>query len=165
MLNICFGIVLGSIFTLLGVLFYFAYGRMVEDRKKKDKLKEVSTCPYCGSEHLEWHENGNPYYCLGCGSSFNDDDLRFEEIRHELLSLLKGHTISKPLKCEIALEDDDAVGLSSLEMPMICAAYIDDEYSEIIFTMYGENRDINFDNISLKNAETILEEIKELKNN
>lgn len=161
MLNICFGIVLGSIITIFGVLVYFQYGKMLGNQKMK-----IKTCPYCGSKHIKFF-GGKPgypdkredknYFCPDCIVSFSEADSRFEEIRKELFGLLKGHDICNPVECEVLLEGEQ--GGSSLDMIVINRAYIDD-YSEICFRLYGGVHFITFDDISLPNAESVLEEIR-----
>ena len=39
-------------------------------------------CPYCGSRHF--HQVGERYVCDDCQWLFDEDDIRWQELRHEI---------------------------------------------------------------------------------
>ena len=120
---------------------------------------EVNVCPYCGSARLECHENGNPFYCLGCGLEFSEEDAEYESVRHELADLVKDTDGQHPLHCEITIGEDEAQGLSTLELPVVLGIY-KGKYGNIWFNIYGVEEPLIFDELSLRNVSEILKELK-----
>lgn len=122
-------------------------------------MKEITICPYCGGEHLEWHKKSEKYYCLGCGNEFTEKDAEFEDVRHELSALIMDTTEENPLKCEIVIGEDDACGLSSLELPWVVGIFQDSDAC-IWVNIDGMSEPMNFDDLTLNDVKTILDDIK-----
>ena len=115
-------------------------------------MEERTICPYCGSEHLEWHKKGDNYYCLGCG----------KDVRHELSALIMDTTEEEPFSCEVTIGEDDACGLSSLELPLVVGIF-QDCYACIWVNIYGMSEPMNFDDLTLNDVKSILEGVKNIK--
>jgi len=76
-------------------------------------------CPYCGSSNVEYVGTPNDYHCKDCDWLFEENDIERESIRHQVSLLLDGTDIDRPLDCDIIVGEDEACGLSSLELPNI----------------------------------------------
>ena len=125
-------------------------------------MKERTICPYCGSEHLEWRESGEKYYCLGCGNDFTEKEAEFEDIRHELSALIMDTTEENPLQCEVIIGEDEAQGLSTLQMPLVVGVF-QDCYACIWVIIEGAEEPTNFDDLTLGDVKSILKEVKNIK--
>ena len=125
-------------------------------------MKQRTICPYCGSEHLEWHESGENYYCLGCGNYFTEKEAEFEDIRHELSALVMDTDEEHPVQCEVTIGEDEAQGLSSLELPLVVGVF-QDCYAQIWVNIYGMDEPMEFDDLPLNDVKNILDEVKNLK--
>ena len=125
-------------------------------------MKERTICPYCGSEHLEWHESGENYYCLGCGNDFTEKEAEFEDVRHELSALIMDTTEEEPFPCEVTIGEDEAQGLSTLQMPLVVGVF-QDCYACIWVYIEGAEEPTNFDDLTLNDVKSILKEVKNIK--
>jgi hypothetical protein len=133
-------------------------------------MKERTICPYCGSEHLEWHDavpgdtgfDEKPYYCLGCGNVFTEKEAEFEDVRHELSALIMDTTEEEPFSCEVTIGEDEAQGLSTLQMPLVVGVF-QDCYACIWVNIEGAEEPTNFDDLTLGDVKSILKEVKRLR--
>ena len=125
-------------------------------------MEKRTICPYCGSEHIEYNEPHQDYYCYGCGNYFNEQEAQFEDVRHELSALVMDTTEDEPFQCEITIGEDEAQGLSTLELPVITGVF-QDCYAQIWFNVYGMEEPMEFDDLSLDDVKEILNEVKNLK--
>jgi DNA-directed RNA polymerase subunit RPC12/RpoP len=125
-------------------------------------MKKRTICPYCGSEHLEWRESEEKYYCLGCGNDFTEKEAEFEDIRHELSALIMDTTEENPLQCEVIIGEDEAQGLSTLQMPLVVGVF-QDCYACIWVNIEGAEEPTNFDDLTLGDVKSILKEVKRLR--
>ena len=114
---------------------------------------KTSICPYCGSENICNN------YCYGCGLEFSKEDVEYECVRHELADLVKNTDEQHPLHCEITIGEDDAQGLSSLELPVVVGIF-KGKYGDIWFNIYGVEEPLIFDELSFENVSEILKELK-----
>ena len=91
-------------------------------------------CPYCGSENVreltpdEKNElvreygQSSDYKCDECDWLFNEDDIKWQELRHEISHYLIDTDEEHPIifspngEAVIGEEWEDTVGLSTLEM-------------------------------------------------
>jgi hypothetical protein len=124
------------------------------------------SCPWCGSAHTE-HAVGTAsgedgYRCLDCGGGFDGDDLRREPMRRRISALLEGTDETRPLRCGITIGEDEACGLSSLELPEVVSAFQIPGEGTIWFHIYGDNdpetgkeRYTAFDDLSLSDIRAI----------
>ena len=90
------------------------------------KENEIKTCPYCGSENIEWISDDDCYneyhwHCHECDSWFDADVCEHEEYWHQISALLNGTSEENPLEiyCVLPSYEEEACGLSSLEIPHI----------------------------------------------
>ena len=117
---------------------------------------EKMKCPYCGGEKFHLYEKSE-YECEECGCLFDEGDIEVEGIRHEVSALLNGTSEEEPRECEIMeIGEDEACGLSSLELPMIDKAFEVEGEGTIWFHIYGEEDYRNFDEFSLSDLRKIL---------
>lgn len=87
-------------------------------------------CPYCGNGIIHPLEIGKRYSCPDCGRLFDKDDIERENLRHQVSPLLNGTSEGNPKEIYFMIPsaDEEACGLSSLEIPHI----------DKIFEMEGE---------------------------
>lgn len=123
---------------------------------------KIDICPYCGGNNIQYSDRSEHYYCYGCGNIFNDKDAEFEDIRHQLSALIMDTTEENPLKCEVVVGEDDACGLSSLELPLVVGIF-QDCYACIWVNIYGMAEPMNFDDLTLNDVKEILDEVKNIK--
>lgn len=77
-------------------------------------------CPYCGSRHF--HQVGERYACDDCDCLFNEDDIRWQELRHEISRRLIDTDEEHPVifgdnnYVVIGENWDETVGLSTNDM-------------------------------------------------
>ena len=92
--------------------------------------KNIEKCPYCGSENFEFMDNndywnGKVYHCHECDNWFDEEDCKREDIRHKISALLDDTSEENPkaISFVIPSAEDEAVGLSSLELPTISSIF------------------------------------------
>ena len=117
-------------------------------------------CPYCGSENIEWNDEKS--YCLGCGNDFTEEEAEFEDIRHELSALIMETSEEEPFPCEVTIGEDEAQGLSTLQMPLVVSVF-QDCYACIWVNIDGTEEPTNFDDLTLSDVKSILKEVKRLR--
>ena len=117
-------------------------------------------CPYCGSLSSEL-VGSDLYYCLGCGTKYDKEDEKFEKIRHTLSRYLDKTDENNPLHCEVSVGEEEAQGLSSLELPVVVSVF-KDKYGTIRLNVYGVDKPKSFDDFTLREVEDILHEVKSL---
>lgn len=77
-------------------------------------------CPYCGSRHF--HQVGERYVCDECQWLFDEDDIRWQELRHEISHRLIDTDEEHPVVfgdnnyVVIGENWDETVGLSTNDM-------------------------------------------------
>lgn len=112
-------------------------------------------CPYCGSKNFEAYEDR--YHCLDCDYLFDEEDIERESIRHQISPLLDGTSEEHPRICSILeIGEEEAQGLSSLELPEIDKAFEMEGEGTIWFHIYGEEDYRNFDDFSTPDLRKIL---------
>jgi hypothetical protein len=123
-------------------------------------------CPWCGSAQTEHVDDtapeGDGFRCSGCGRHFDRDDFQREPLRRRISSLLDGTDESHPLRCSVTIGEDEACGLSSLELPEVVSAFQVPGEGTIWFHIYGDNdpetgkeRYTAFDDLSLSDIRAI----------
>lgn len=102
-------------------------------------------CPYCGSE--KFHPYGDRYECDECHWLFDEEDIKWQELRHQishhLIDTDEEHPfVFKPNDMPVIGEDwDDTIGLSTLEMPHIDQMFQVPGDGTIWFHIEGEYED------------------------
>ncbi len=82
-----------------------------------------------------------------------------EDIRHQISAYLMHTSESKAMFMDVIIGEDDAVGLSTLEMPHITSGFQDGE-GIIWFRIYGYSEPVEFDTLTLSDVKNILEFFK-----
>ena len=75
--------------------------------------------------------------------------------RRQLSAFLMNNTEINPFTCSIRINEDEAQGLSSLELPEIISCYQTSD-GIICFNIYGNNEPIEFDDLTDNDIETII---------
>lgn len=70
-----------------------------------------------------------------------------EELRHKLSLLLMDTNITNPVNCDIIIGEEEAIGLSSLEMPRIVSIFQEPSEGIIWFQIEGIDELKEFDDI------------------
>ena len=70
-----------------------------------------------------------------------------EELRHNLSLLLMDTNITNPVNCDIIIGEEEAIGLSSLEMPKIVSIFQEPSEGIIWFQIEGIDELKEFDDI------------------
>lgn len=81
-----------------------------------------TVCPFCGSPNVEYmgeEYRPNAFHCHCCDLWFEHDDVEYEDLRHKISALLTDTDEQHPLLCDIPVGEEEACGLSSLELPRI----------------------------------------------
>lgn len=79
-----------------------------------------------------------------------------EDIRHQISAYLMHTSESKAMSMDVIIGEDDAVGLSTLEMPHVTSGFQDGE-GIIWFRIYGYSEPVEFDTLTLSDVKNILE--------
>lgn len=82
-----------------------------------------------------------------------------EDIRHQISAYLMHTSESKAMPLDVIIGEDDAVGLSTLEMPHVTSGFQDGE-GIIWFRIYGYSEPVEFDTLTLSDVKNILEFFK-----
>ena len=129
-------------------------------------------CPYCGCEEVEPREGEagqRLHHCPYCDRIFNDEDIEYESLRHRISALLNGTSEEEPLECDITIGEDEACGLSSLEMPNVIKAFEVEGDGTILVHIEGD-RDIqtgelhwtDINDLTLSDLKAIYKELSSL---
>lgn len=70
-----------------------------------------------------------------------------EEIRHKLSALLMDTDEAHPLQCYIAIGEEEAMGLSSLQIPHVISMFQQPSEGIIWFNLEGVEEPIEFDDM------------------
>lgn len=115
-------------------------------------------CPYCGSKNFEYLEDDGRHHCLDCDWLFDQEDIMRENLRHQISAILNGTSEDNPRLCEILeLGEEDACGLSSLELPQIDKAFEVEGEGTIWFHIVGEDDYRNFDDFPTSDLKKIFD--------
>ena len=79
-----------------------------------------------------------------------------EEIRHKLSALLMDTCEEKPIHCNIPIGEDEAMGLSSLELPVVTSIFQQPSEGIIWFKIEDYVEPIEFDDMNTLDLEIIL---------
>lgn len=82
-----------------------------------------------------------------------------EDIRSQISAYLMHTAESKAMSMDVIIGEDDAVGLSTLEMPHVTSGFQDGE-GIIWFRIYGYSEPVEFDTLTLSDVKNILEFFK-----
>lgn len=105
-------------------------------------MSEIKECPYCGSKKIH-----NAYYaefeCEECERIFDEEDVEREDLRHQISCLLNGTSEEHPKEIFFNLPsaEEEAQGLSSLEIPAIEKIFEMEGDGTMWYHLYGERED------------------------
>lgn len=116
------------------------------------------TCPYCESEN--WTKEGDRFHCNECDWMFDEEDITREDLRHKISAHLMETTEEHPRTVNVPVGEKEAVGLSSLELPVVIGAFHDPE-AIVWFNIYGCEEPIEFDSMDTDDLKSILEYLEE----
>ena len=135
-------------------------------------------CPYCGSENVVTTsdrptisgEYVDGFECLDCHCLFDEEDIERENLRHEISHILidTDEDNQFPISMPLYEDEPDTFGLSSLVLPWIESVYQIPGDGTIWFKMddttleTGDNRYMNFDDITIRDLQKILVELQGL---
>lgn len=88
-----------------------------------------------------------------------------EDLRHKLSAILMDTSEANPMKCNITIGEEEAQGLSSLELPTVIDAFQQPSEGIIWFTLEGYTEPIEFDDMNTKDLEIILTELENAEKN
>lgn len=80
-------------------------------------------CPFCGSKNVELTQDVQ-FHCKSCERLFDGNDIQREILRHRLSPLLSGTSEESPKEVDVTIGEEEAVGLSSLELPVIDGVFL-----------------------------------------
>lgn len=116
-------------------------------------------CPYCDSVSIALDKGKRTYYCNDCGMYFTNDDVLREDLRHQISAILMDTSEENPRICDIVIGEEEACGLSTLEMPRIIKCF--DHYDGTQwFLIEGCEDYTEGDELSTNDLRTILEGLK-----
>ena len=135
-------------------------------------MKEITKCPWCESEKLHLYEKHEPYdyyECEECGRIFDKEDAEREELRHQISPLLDGTSEEEPAEIFFNLPsaEEEAQGLSSLEIPSISKIYEMEGEGTMWFHIFGEKEESgedrwhDLDELSIGDLEALLKYLRE----
>lgn len=98
-------------------------------------------CPFCGSK--KFHVNEGKYECDECHWLFDEEEIERQELRHQISPLLNGTSEEEPAEIFFNLPsaEEDAQGLSSLEIPAIEKIFEMEGEGTMWYHLYGERED------------------------
>lgn len=73
-----------------------------------------------------------------------------EQLRHKLSAILMDTCEEKPMHCNIVIGEEQAMGLSSLQMPIVTGAFQIPSEGIIYFNIQGFNEPVEFDDMHKK---------------
>ena len=83
-----------------------------------------------------------------------------EQLRHKLSAILMDTCEEKPMHCNIVIGEEQAMGLSSLQMPIVTGAFQLPSEGIIYFNIQGFNEPVEFDDMHKKDLIKILNALK-----
>ena len=86
--------------------------------------------------------------------------MRRETLRHKLSAILMDTCEEKPIHCNIIIGEEQAMGLSSLQMPTIISAFQLPSEGIIYFNIEGFHEPVEFDDLYIKDLMKIFEELQ-----
>lgn len=106
------------------------------------KEKEIY-CPFCGSKKFHVNVNEGKYECDECHWLFDEEEIERQELRHQISPLLNGTSEEEPAEIFFNLPsaEEDAQGLSSLEIPAIEKIFEMEGEGTMWYHLYGERED------------------------
>lgn len=135
-------------------------------------MENIENCPYCKGHNLvvSTNENGETtYHCKECERDFTEDDFKHEIYRQRISCICSGEeaTEENPINCVldenswgILIGEDEAMGLSTLQMPHVTSVFQDNE-GVVWVNILGYSRLMEADDLDtsdLKNIDEWLEE-------
>lgn len=131
------------------------------------KKTEIPCCPYCENKDNN-KRYGNRYKCGYCESLFDEEDIIREDLRHKISAILMDTDEDHQKACDIIIGENDACGLSSLELPRVTSCYQMPGEGTIWFHIDGyvnpETKEweyMNFDDIDTIDLKFILAELQQ----
>ena len=128
-------------------------------------MKKFKTCPFCGSENWEWMNNNdyiNNYHCHECDRWFDEEDHEYEDLRHKISAVISAFYGDEehPINFDhpIIVGEEEAQGLSSLQLPHVIGMFHDSE-GIIWFNLQYCDEPLEFDKFSLKEITDIWGEV------
>lgn len=86
-----------------------------------------------------------------------------EQLRHKLSAILMDTDEQHPIECNITIGEEEAMGISSLELPTIISAFQLPSEGIIYFNIEGLKEPIEFDDIHKKDLIKILNALNTTK--
>lgn len=86
-------------------------------------------------------------------------EMRREDLRHELSALLIDTNEQNPMPCDISIGEEEAQGLSSLQLLKVTSIFQQPGEGIIWFNIEGMEEPIEFDDISITDLETVLKSL------
>lgn len=86
-----------------------------------------------------------------------------EQLRHRLSAILMDTDEQHPIECNITIGEEEAMGISSLELPTITSAFQLPSEGIIYFNIEGLKEPIEFDDIHKKDLIKILNALNTTK--
>lgn len=86
--------------------------------------------------------------------------MRRETLRHRISGILMDTDEQHPIACNITIGEEQAMGLSSLQMPTIISAFQLPSEGIIYFNIEGFHEPVEFDDLHIKDLMKIFEELQ-----
>lgn len=83
-----------------------------------------------------------------------------EQLRHRLSAILMDTDEQHPIKCNITIGEEEAMGISSLELPTVTSTFQLPSEGIIYFNIEGLKEPVEFDDIHKKDLIKILNALK-----
>ena len=83
-----------------------------------------------------------------------------EQIRHKISAILMDTCEEKPMPCNIIIGEEQTMGLSSLQMPVVTSAFQLPSEGIIYFNIEGYKDPVEFDDLSTYDLNKILKELQ-----
>lgn len=130
---------------------------------KYDRMtKEEITCPFCGSTSVYVHGDGR-YVCDECQIPFDNADLEWWGYYNKISAILIDTCEEKPLACHITIGEDEAVGLSTLQLPTITELFQEPCEGIIWYKVYGNPNWHPFDIFSLDGLKSVYQQLLDME--
>ena len=132
-----------------------------------DEKDGVIRCPYCDGTNIKATDDGR-YHCKDCDHLFDDEDIERENLRHQISPLLDGTSEEQPKEIFFNLPsaEEEAQGLSSLEIPAIDKVFELEGDGTMWYHLYGEREDNgkdtwrDIDELTIKDMRGLLDYLK-----
>lgn len=82
--------------------------------------------------------------------------MKREDLRHKLSAILMDTDEQHPLECNILIGESEALGLGSLELPLVTSVFQQPSEGIIWFNIYGCIYPIEFDDMNLEDIINII---------